>query len=221
MGSRVFENRAAAGRAMSSRVADIVGDRDALVLGLPRGGVVVAYEIAERLGAELDVYLVRKLGTPQHPELAMGAVAQGGVKVLNQDVVRYHGISEEQIETTVRIESEEIDRRERLYRGSRPAEGIEGRVAVLVDDGLATGATMKAAIMAIRKQNPELLIAAIPVGAPKVCEDIEAITDELVVLEKPSMFFAVGAWYEEFEQTTDEEVVHLLERNRKNRSGGE
>ncbi len=220
MGSRVFENRAA-GRAMSSRVADIVGDRDALVLGLPRGGVVVAYEIAERLGAELDVYLVRKLGTPQHPELAMGAVAQGGVKVLNQDVVRYHGISEEQIETTVRIESEEIDRRERLYRGSRPAEGIEGRVAVLVDDGLATGATMKAAIMAIRKQNPELLIAAVPVGAPKVCEDIEAITDELVVLEKPSMFFAVGAWYQEFEQTTDEEVVHLLERNRKNRSGGE
>lgn len=221
MGSQVFENRAAAGRAMSSRVADIVGDRDSLVLGLPRGGVVVAYEIAERLGAELDVYLVRKLGTPQHPELAMGAVAQGGVRVLNQDVVRYHGISKEQIETVVRIETEEIGRREKTYRGSRPAEKIEGRVAVLVDDGLATGATMKAAIVAIRKQNPESIIAAVPVGAPKVCEDIEAITDELVVLEKPSMFYAVGAWYQEFEQTTDEEVVQLLERNRNTRSGRE
>ncbi len=199
------------------------GGRPPLVLGLPRGGVPVAAVVAERLGAELDVFIVRKLGVPGHEELAMGAIASGGVRVLNPEVVDLLRIPPEAIERVAADELEELQRRDRLYRGGQPAPALTGRTVVLVDDGLATGATMRAAVEAVRSRRPERLVVAVPVGAAATVDALAARVDEVVCLMTPEPFRAVGLWYERFEQTTDEEVRQALreqERRGAERSGG-
>ncbi|MCZ7684770.1 MAG: phosphoribosyltransferase family protein [Sandaracinaceae bacterium] len=181
-----------------------------MVLGLPRGGVPVAFEVARHLRAPLDVFVVRKLGVPGHEELAMGALASGGLRVLNEDVVRMLRIPEAWIEAAAEREQREIERRERSYRGGAGMQPIEGRVVVLVDDGIATGATMRAAAMALRRMSPRRLIIAVPVGAPSSCEEMARHADEMICLEQPTSFFGVGQWYRDFSQTTDDEVQRLL-----------
>jgi predicted phosphoribosyltransferase len=170
----------------------------------------VAYEVARELGARLDVFVVRKLGVPEQPELAMGAIASGGVRVLNEDVIRWYGIPPDVIEAVARDEESELARRERAYRNGRPAEPIDGKMVVLVDDGLATGSTMRAAIAALRRLKPSRVIVAAPVGARQTCEDLRALADEVVCARMPGAFSAVGLWYADFSQTTDEEVSALL-----------
>lgn len=183
-----------------------------MVLGLPRGGVPVAYEVAEALYAPLDVFIVRKLGLPYHEELAIGAIASGGVRVLNDEVVAMYGIDQAMLAEVIAKESKELQRRELLYRNNRPLLNLTGKIAVLADDGLATGATMKAAVAAVRKHNPAQVIVAVPVGAYESCESLKYDADEVVCAEIPRHFFAVGLWYQDFTQTTDEEVRELLER---------
>jgi erythromycin esterase-like protein/predicted phosphoribosyltransferase len=183
-----------------------------MVLALPRGGVPVAYEVARALGAPLDVFVVRKLGIPGYEELAMGAVATGGVRVLNDEIVRRLRLPEYIIDAVAAREQQELARRERLYRGGRPPPDVRGRTMILVDDGLATGATMRAAIMALRQLQPARIIAAIPTAAPETCEELKAEVDEVVCAITPEPFLAVGHWYEDFSQTTDEEVRDLLAR---------
>jgi predicted phosphoribosyltransferase len=185
---------------------------DVLVLALPRGGVPVGYEVARALGAPLDVFLVRKLGVPGYEELAMGAVASGGVRVLNDEIVRGLGISEHGIDVAVAREMEELARRERLYRGDRPPPDVAGRTVILVDDGLATGATMRAAVAALREQQPTRIVVAVPTASPDTCEVLKAEADDVVCAITPEPFFAVGHWYEDFTQTTDDEVRELLAR---------
>ena len=179
------------------------------MLGLPRGGVPVAWEVARRLGAPLDVFVVRKLGYPGHEELAMGAIASGGVRVLNPEVVAY-GVSRDAIERVTAREQVELERRERLFRGDRPRLPVAGRVAILVDDGLATGSTMRAAIRAVRQQGASRIVVAVPVAARSTCAEIEQEADEVVCAATPHPFHAVGLWYEDFSQTTDDEVRELL-----------
>ena len=181
----------------------------AIVLALPRGGVPVAFEVAQALEAPLDVFLVRKLGTPGHRELAMGAIATGGIRVLNEDVVRYLNITPAQIEDVARDEEQELARRETIYRHG-PAPRLSGRVVILVDDGLATGSTMRAAVQAVKQQQPARVIVAVPVGAHETCAELRAMADEVVCARTPSPFNAVGQWYIDFEQTTDDEVRELL-----------
>jgi len=182
------------------------------VLALPRGGVPVAFVVAQALHAPLDVFLVRKLGVPGQEELAMGAIATGGVRVLNAEVVRYLGIPEEVIDTVAAREMQEITRRERLYRADRPAPDVRGRTVILVDDGLATGSTMRAAVATLRQQQPARLVVAVPTAAPETCEELSAEVDEIVCAVTPEPFYAVGLWYKDFAQTTDEEVRDLLAR---------
>ena len=182
-----------------------------VVLGLPRGGVPVAAEIAAHLDAPLDVFVVRKLGVPGHEELAMGAIASGGARVLNEDVVAGLDIPASMVEAVTRQEQAELQRRERLYRGDRGPVAARGRLVILVDDGLATGASMRAAVTALRAREPAYLVVAVPVGAPATCAAFEAIADEVVCAVTPSRFVAVGLWYEDFSQTTDEEVRQLLD----------
>ena len=186
------------------------GRSDLIVLGLPRGGVPVAAEVAQALHAPLDVCLVRKLGVPGYEELAMGAVAEGGVRVLTQSLIRDLGIPEHAVEQTAERERSEVDRRARIFRGARPAPDVAGRVIILIDDGLATGATMEAAVMAMRERKPARIVVAAPVGAPDSCVRLARTADEVVVLLMPDPFHAVGAWYQDFTQTTDEEVVVAL-----------
>jgi predicted phosphoribosyltransferase len=186
--------------------------RDVVVLALPRGGVPVAFEVARALHAPLDVFVVRKLGLPGHEEVAMGAIATGGVRILNEDVVRRLGISEAVIEAVTGRERRELERRERLYRGGRPAPDVRRSTVILVDDGLATGSTMRAAIAALRKHGPARIVVAVPVGAPETCAEFQAEADETVCAVMPEPFHAVGQWYRDFSQTTDEEVHELLER---------
>ena len=185
-------------------------NRDIVVLGLPRGGVPVAFEVARALAAPLDVFLVRKLGVPGHEELAMGAVASGGVLVLNDDVIARLGIAPDEIDVVAAKETAELARREQLYRSGRTSPEFSGRTVILVDDGLATGATMRAAITALRQSGPARIVVAVPTAAPDICEEFKKQADEIVCYMTPAPFLAVGRWYEDFGQTTDDEVCALL-----------
>jgi predicted phosphoribosyltransferase len=208
----LFRDRAHAGRELATKLTAYAGRPDVLVLALPRGGVPVAEEVARRLGAPLDVYLVRKLGVPGHPELALGAIASGGTRVLNESIVRDLAIPATLIETLTRREQAELERRERLYRGDRAFPDLAGRTVILIDDGLATGATMRAAVEALRARHPARLVVAVPVGAPETCAALESLADEVTCAVTPEPFHAVGLWYDDFDQTTDDEVRMLLDR---------
>ncbi|HEX7088551.1 MAG TPA: phosphoribosyltransferase [Longimicrobiales bacterium] len=205
-----FRDRTAAGRQLAERLAQRPGLEDAVVLALPRGGVPVGYEIAKALGAELDVMVVRKLGVPGHEELAMGAIASGGVRIMNEDVLEMLYIPEAVIERTAAREQAELERRERAYRGGREAPRLSGRPVILVDDGVATGSTMRAAIRAVRQQRPERVLVAVPVAPPEVCELLAGEADEVVCLLTPEPFIAISVWYDSFPQLGDDEVRALL-----------
>lgn len=210
---RPFKDRSQAGELLAERLVELGYDQqpNLLVFGLPRGGVPVAFQVARRLGAPLEVWVVRKLGTPGHEELAMGAIASGGGRVLNQEIVDSLQISAQTIAAVEQQQLAELQRRERLYRGHRPFPDLSGKTVLLVDDGLATGATMKAAIAAARQKKPARLVVAVPVAPPDTVAEIQALVDEVVCLETPAFFQAVGLWYEHFPQTSDEEVLALLQ----------
>ena len=205
-----FRDRREAGRTLATRLQKYAGRNDVIVLALPRGGVPVAFEVAEALGAPLDLFLVRKLGTPGHRELAMGAIASGGVRVMNLEVVRWYGISSEAIEMVAREEQQELERRESAYREGRPAAPVTDRIVILIDDGLATGSTMRAAVEAVKQRKPAKVVVAVPVGARETCEELSGAADEVICARMPEPFSAVGQWYLVFDQTTDEEVGELL-----------
>jgi predicted phosphoribosyltransferase len=207
-----FRDRVDAGRVLAEELARYADRPDVLVLALPRGGVPVGFEVARRLRAPLDVFVVRKLGVPGHEELAMGAIASGGVRLLNDGVVAVAGVSDAEIEAATARETRELIRRERLYRGDRPPPDVRGRTVILVDDGLATGATMRAAVAAVRRQGPARLVVAVPTASPDTCEELRAEVDDLVCARTPDPFYAVGVWYEDFSETTDDRVRELLER---------
>jgi len=206
----LYENRRQAGIGLAARVEHLHGRGDVVVLALPRGGVPVAHEVARALNAPLDIFLVRKLGLPGHAELAMGAIASGGVRVLNEDIVRWFSVPATVIDDVAREEEAELVRRERDYRAGRPPVELTDRIVLLVDDGLATGATMKAAIQAVRAQRPSRIIVAVPVGSPDTCRELTGIADEVVCARTPGNFTAVGQWYRDFSETTDQEVRDLL-----------
>ncbi len=208
----LFKDRTAAGQRLTAELAAYADRSDVLVLGLPRGGVPVAFEVAKALKAPLDVFLVRKLGVPGQEELAMGAIASGGVRVLNDEVVAGLGLSEVTIDRVAEKEQQELERRERLYRDDLPVPDLHGRTVILVDDGLATGATMRAAIKALRQQQPARLVVGVPVSSSETCHEIGTEVDEIVCVETPHSFYSVGFWYDDFSQTTDEEVRDLLKR---------
>lgn len=210
MNSTVYADRREAGRALAGELGQYRGRSDVVVLALPRGGVPVGYEVARALDAPLDVFVVRKLGAPGHRELAMGAIASGGVRVLNRDVIGWYGISPAAIEAAAREELAELERRERLYRENRERLDLRNKFVLLVDDGLATGSTMKAAVQAIRQHAPGRIIVAVPVGAPQTCSELNELADEVVCARTPEDFAAVGQFYTDFEQTTDAEVRELL-----------
>lgn len=205
-----YADRVQAGRVVGDALRHYANRPDVVVLGLPRGGVPVAREVADALGAPLDVFLVRKLGTPGHRELAMGAIASGGVRVLNDDVIRWYGVGRDVIDAIAAEEQQELERRERLYRGDREPPPIAGRVVILVDDGLATGSTMKAAVAAVRLLGPMRVVVAVPVGAVETCRELAQRADEVVCARMPEPFSAVGLWYHDFAQTSDEEVREAL-----------
>lgn len=207
-----FKDRAEAGRRLAEKLGQYAGRADVLVLALPRGGVPVAYEVAMALNAPLDVYLVRKLGVPGHEELALGAIASGGVRVLVPEVIEEAGIPDHQVERITEHETRELERRERIFRGDRLPPAVAGRTAILVDDGLATGATMRAAIAALKQQRPARIVVAVPTAAPQACESMRSEVDEVVCAITPEPFYAVGLWYDDFAQTSDDEVRGLLER---------
>ena len=206
----LFKDRRDAGRKLAERLSEHANDPHVLVLALPRGGVPVAYEVAEALGAELDIFLVRKLGVPGHEELAMGAIATGGVRVLNDSVVNALNIPDKVIDAVAEREQAELERRARAYRGERPRAQIEGRTVIIIDDGLATGASMRAAVAGLRAQAPAKIVAAVPTASPETCEMFEDEVDKIVCAVTPQPFFGVGFWYDDFSQTTDEEVRSLL-----------
>jgi len=205
-----FRDRREAGRQLAQHLAAYANRPDVLVLALPRGGVPVAYEVARALHAPLDVFLVRKLGLPGHEEYAMGAIASGGVRVLNPEVVDELHLPDELINTVTRRELQELERRERTYRGDRPFPDVRGKTVILVDDGLATGSTMLAAAEALRRLGPARLIIAVPAGSPQTCAEFRDEVDEVVCAITPEPFYAVGLWYDDFSQTTDDEVRDLL-----------
>jgi putative phosphoribosyl transferase len=209
---RPFQNRSAAGRLPAKKLETYALAPDVLVLALPRGGVPVAFEVAKALDVPMDVFLVRKLGVPSQEELAMGAIATGGVRVVNEDVVRLLGIPESMIAAVAAREQRELERRQREYRGDRQNPVVRGRIIILVDDGLATGSTMRAAAAALRQQQPKRIVIAVPVAPPETCAEFRAEVDEVVCATTPEPFYGVGRWYEDFTQTTDEEVRDLLER---------
>ena len=208
----IFENRVDAGRRLARRLEEYRGP-ETIVLAIPRGGVVVGYEVATALGAPLDVIIPRKIGAPGQPELAIGAIAgDDDVRVLDQRTMKYLGVSESYVDAEVKRQREEIARRWQLYRNDRPFPSVEGKTVLLVDDGIATGHTTLAAARVLRKKRPKKLVLAVPVAPPESVERLRPEVDELVVLETPEPFFAVGSWYYEFEQTTDNEVIDLLRR---------
>jgi putative phosphoribosyl transferase len=205
-----YANRREAGGTLADRLRHVAGRKDVVVLALPRGGVPVGYEVARALGARFDVFIVRKLGLPGHPELAMGAIASGDVSVLNDDVLSWHRVSSATIDAVTRTERLELERRERTYRDGRSLVPIRGHTVVLVDDGLATGSTMRAAVLAVRRLQPARVVVAVPVGAWQTCQALRGIADEVVCTFTPEPFRAVGLWYDDFSETTDEEVRRLL-----------
>jgi len=206
-----FRDRRDAGRILAHRLSAYTNRSDVIVLALPRGGVPVAYEVALALNAPLDIYIVRKLGLPGHEELAIGAIASGGVRVLNEDIVWSLSIPAALIDAVARRELEELERREHAYRGERRAPEVQDRTVILIDDGLATGASMRAAVAGIRAQNPARIVVAVPTAAPETCEAFESEVDEIVCAITPEPFYGVGRWYEDFSQTTDEEVRVFLD----------
>lgn len=205
-----FTDRSHAGRALAGRLEHLRGTPGALVLGLPRGGIPVAREVAEALGMQLDALVVRKLGVPWHPELAMGAVASGGAEYLDRELIRSLGISDEQVEKVIARERGELDRRERLYRAGAEPPALSGRTVILVDDGLATGSTMRAAVQALRRHGPAHLVVAVPVASMQAAAAIRELADEFVAVRIPEHFNAVGQWYGDFDQTSDKLVRRLL-----------
>jgi putative phosphoribosyl transferase len=211
----LFRDRTEAGQLLAAQLRAYAHRPDVLVLGLPRGGVPVAHEVAQELHAPLDVFVVRKLGLPGQEELAVGAIASGGARVLNDEVVRALEIPDEAIDSLAAQEQAELERRERVYRGDRPWPDLHGRVVILVDDGLATGSTMRAAVAALRHQEPARIVVAVPVAAPETCQEFRSIADEIVCLQTPDPFYAVGLWYRDFGQTTDEQVRALLDQTTK------
>jgi predicted phosphoribosyltransferase len=206
----LFRDRADAGRQLLSRLGAYRDRADVLVLGLPRGGIPVAYEVARGLGAPLDVFVVRKLGVPGQEELAMGAIATGGVRVVNRDVVDALRIPPDVLDRATAQEVRELERREQSYRGERPVPAVAGKTVILVDDGLATGSTMRAAVAALRQQGPARVVVAVPVAAPSTCEELRREVEEVVCFATPEPFMAVGRFYDDFSQTTDDEVRELL-----------
>lgn len=208
-----FRDRAEAGDLLAARLLGLADRDDVVVLALPRGGVPVGYAVAKSLGVPLDVFVVRKLGVPGHEELAMGAIASGGVQLVNDDVVDAFGIPPAVIDQVARREQIELQRRERLYRGNRPLVPLENKTVILVDDGLATGSTMRAAVTAARQREPARVIVAVPVGASSTCEELGSDADEVICLRSPDPFVAVGLWYRDFTPTSDDEVGTLLARN--------
>jgi len=207
---RAFANRTEAGRLLAEKLVNYAGRADVIVLGLPRGGVPVAFEVAQRLGAPLDVFIVRKLGVPGFEELAAGAIASGGVRVLNEDVMRSIPHADEAIDALTIRETAELERREQIYREGRPTPRLRDRIVILVDDGLATGATMRAAVKALRERGAAKIVVAVPVGPPDTCHALEERADETICLSTPEFFQAVGQYYEDFSQTSDEDVRELL-----------
>lgn len=209
-----YKDRRDAGSQLALKLRSYAGRDDVIILALPRGGVPVGYEVARELGAPLDIFVVRKLGVPGHEELAMGAIASGGVLVLNHSIVTSLGIPRSMIDHVTAVEREELARREQELRGGNPMPELKGRTVILVDDGLATGSTMRAAVAAVRKQGPARLVVAVPAAAPATCEELRHEVDEIICAETPEPFYAVGAWYEDFAQTSTREIRELLERAR-------
>lgn len=207
-----FRDRREAGKLLATKLSTFANQHDVLVLALPRGGVPVAFEIAKALHAPLDVLVVRKLGVPGQEELAMGAIAAGGVRILNNDVLQFMNIPDELIDKISSYEQHELERRERLFRGDRPPYTIPGYTVILVDDGIATGATMHSAVAALRQLEPARIVIAVPTAAPSTCDEFANEVDEIVCLIRPEPFIAVGYWYRQFSQTSDEEVRDLLEQ---------
>lgn len=205
-----YTDRAEAGRQLAREMSAYADRPDAIVLGLPRGGVAVAYEVAEALGVPMDIMVVRKLGTPGQEELAMGAIATGGARVLNQQVIRGAGVPDELVEQATRREERELERRERAYRGDRPRPGLAGRCVILVDDGLATGATMWAAVEAARTGGAAEIVVAVPVGPGQTIRALRQSVDDVICPTVPEVFYAVGQWYADFPQVSDDEVCELL-----------
>ncbi len=212
--ARQFENRKVAGRELAETLQSYADREDLLILALPRGGVPVGFEVAKALDAPLDVFLVRKLGAPGREELAVGAIASGGVRVLNRDVIRSLGVTEEEIERVAERERRELQRREESYRGARAELRVKGRPVILVDDGLATGATMRAAVEALKEQEPAEIIVAVPTAPPETCAEFEGEVEAVHCLTTPTPFFGVGGAYRDFSQTTDQEVRELLAQAR-------
>jgi putative phosphoribosyl transferase len=206
----LYRDRLEAGRILATKLTAYADRKDVVVLALPRGGVPVAFEVAEALQAPLDVFVVRKLGVPGHEELAMGAIATGGMYIVNEHVVHMLAIPDSVIEEVAEREQKELERREQLYRDDLPPPDVRDRTIILVDDGLATGSTMRAAVAALRKQHPAHIVVAVPVAAPVVRDEFKAEVDEIVCASTPEPFFGVGYWYEDFSQTSDEEVHDLL-----------
>ena len=207
-----FRDRIEAGHMLAQRLQAYRNGSDVLVLGLPRGGVPVAYEAARELNVPLDVFIVRKLGVPGHEELAMGAIATGGVRVLHQAVIRELGIPQEIIDRVTESEAKELERRQHLYRSDKPLPAVQGRIVIIIDDGLATGSTMKAAVAALRQQQPMRLVVAVPTAPAETCKELQQMADEVVCVVTPEPFYAVGGSYVDFRQTTDEEVRDLIKR---------
>ncbi|MBD2355899.1 phosphoribosyltransferase [Tolypothrix sp. FACHB-123] len=205
-----FRTRTEAGKFLARELTAYADCEDLLVLGLPRGGVPVAYEVAKALDAPLDICLVRKIGVPGHQELAMGAITSGGIRVLNYDVISSLAITEQTINKVTADEWQELQRRDRVYRGDRPPLNVKNRTVILVDDGIATGSTMRAAIALLKQQQPRRIVVAIPVAPPETCDKLSEQVEEVVCLKMPEQMYAVGVWYEDFSQTTDEEVRYLL-----------
>ncbi|HEU4749189.1 MAG TPA: phosphoribosyltransferase [Gemmatimonadaceae bacterium] len=212
-----FRDRRDAGQQLATQLRRYAGRTDVIVLALPRGGVPVGFEVAVALDAPLDVFVVRKLGLPWHDELAIGALASGGVMYLDRDLIRLAGVSDDEVARIAAMEKLELDRRERSYRGARSFPSVDGRTAILVDDGLATGSTMRAAVSALREEGPARIVVAVPVASPETCEAFRDIADDVVCAVTPERFYAVGRWYRDFSQTSDEEVHDLLEQARAGR----
>ncbi|MDJ0659673.1 MAG: phosphoribosyltransferase [Crocosphaera sp.] len=205
-----FHDRTEAGQQLAEKLESYKNQDNTIVLALPRGGVPVAYPIAKQLNLPLDICLVRKLGVPERPELAMGAIALGGVRILNTDIIHWSNISPQIIEQVTEKEQQELRRREQVYRGEQPFPKIYNQTVILVDDGIATGSTIKAAIAIIKKQQAKKIIIAVPIAPPSVCQELSYEVDEVMVLKKPEHLNSISLWYDDFSQTTDEEVCSLL-----------